>query len=337
MARCKLIQVMNFWTCAILLGILIYHLPASAASFDCTKTITLREKLICQDPELSSLDAQLGSKYKERLNLLSPKGAKLFRNSERHWLHFVSIVCPDSQNFRKDSLHNLKDCLSEEYRDRLKQLDMVGQKIGPFVFNRIDIYAAKPAPDKDGSRSGFYYQHTAYPQIDNIENSMTKLWNKQMERSLRLDDCGIYGDYDTYYKMGYASDKLISMTSAEETYCHGAPHGFGGSQTINTILIPSPHRLNSSDVFGSGQDWKAKLQKLFMEDLQKQGWKPRSACDKENALEIFLDPNRWLFTDKGIEVDFGPYEVCAYACTPRPVTVSWDSIRPLLVQNFMHP
>lgn len=329
----------QFWLCMVLIGTQAIHLPVLAASFDCATAKTSQEKLICQDYELSNLDTQLGVKYEERLKLLSLSGAKLFRSSERRWLHFISIVCSVDHGSWGDRFHNPRICLTKEYRDRLEQLNMVGQKIGPFVFNRIDIYAAEPAPDKNGWRTGFYYQHAAYPQIDHIENTTTNLWNKQMMKPLPTGECdGGKGDFDTDYKMGYASNRLISMTWMVDTYCHGTPHGFGGPQLVNTVLYPTPHRLISNDVFGSGQDWKPKLQALFMNELLKQGWKPRTGTDdKLYALKAFINPDRWLFTDKGIELDFKLYEVCAYACTPQPVTVSWESIKPLLSPTSVVP
>ena len=332
-------QFMNFRSYVIFLGFLICHLSVFAASFDCANAMTPREKIICQDPELSALDAQLGSKYEERLQLLSPEGARLFRRSEHNWLHFISMVCPIAQTSPSNPLDSPKYCLSREYKDRISQLNMVGQKLGAFVFNRIDLYAAEPATDKSGWRHGFYYQHVAYPQIDNPTNSISKLWNKKVKKNLSsLGGCdGIYGDYDEDYKIGYASDTVISMSWLSSIYCHGTPHGFGGPTPVNIALLPVPHDLVSRDLFGPGQDWKPKLQALFMDGLRKEGWKLRSAGDSSRDLKIFTDPSRWLFTDKGIEVDFRVYEFCPHACAPDPVTVSWKSLKPLLHSTLAMP
>ena len=331
-------QFMNFRSYVIFLGFLICHLSVFAASFDCANAKTPREKIICKDPELSALDAQLGSKYEERLKLLSPEGVKLFQRSEHNWLHFISTVCPIARNSKSDNWHNPKECLTQEYMTRLKEINMVGQKIGPFIFNRIDLYAARIAPDQDGSRSGFYYQHVAYPQIDNQLNEISTHWNRMMEKKLESNgDCGRYGDYNKDYEIGYASNILISMTWFDGAYCHGTPHGFGGSQPVTIALTPVPHKFTSSDLFGSSQDWKPKLQAFFMDGLLKEGWKPKSQQDKKTALEIVIDPSRWLFTEKGIEVYFQPYEICEYACTPQPVTVSWKNIKPLLHSALVVP
>lgn len=57
----------NRWFILSLFGWLVMVLPAQAASFDCTKTVTKVEKLICANAELSKLDEELSSAYQTAL------------------------------------------------------------------------------------------------------------------------------------------------------------------------------------------------------------------------------------------------------------------------------
>lgn len=330
---------------ALIALLVAFQSPGSGASFECTKTASPRERLICADQTLSNLDSQLSLKYKETRALLSPSGAKSLQDSQKKWLRFVSVVCPLSRTTSTNSWNTPTNCLQREYRYRIADLSRV-QQAGPFVFNRVDLFAAEPSSDTSddsGSRSGFRTRHVGYPQIDGLDTSATRVLNKLYARTLSdiaTNDCGSDGDDDIDYRITSASKKLISITWSRYTYCHGTAHGFGSSRTENIVLQPAPHKLNSADLFGSGTDWVPKLQALFWDGLQKQGWSPPTAQEdsiKDGILQIVVDPERWQFTEDGIEVGFMPYEGGCYVCSPQPVTVSWDSLKPLLVQHAPIP
>lgn len=299
-----------------------------AASFDCAKASKPREKLICDDQALSDLDSQLGHLYQERRSLLTAHGAELLQKSEQNWLRFVATVCPTGPF--------PKACLQRQYQDRLKQLSMVGQKQGPFVFNRIDLFAAGNSNDDNSATPGFWTQHVGYPQIDNIATPATEAWNMGARRDLANgDDCeNGHGDDDVDYVVGYASDRMISTQWSDYAYCHGTPHGFGGSKTENLVLDPSLHKFEPADLFGPGKDRVPKLQSLFWDSLLAQGWKPENEGNKAEILGIVVAADRWLFTDKGITVSFNSYEGGCYACTPQPATVSWENLKPLVSASF---
>lgn len=306
--------------------------PIMAASFDCAKASKPREKLICDDQALSDLDSQLGHMYQERRSLLSPRGAELLQKSEQSWLRFVTAVCPVDTDKSVPVA-----CLQRQYQGRLKQLSLVGQRLGPFVFNRIDLFAAGASRDDNVSTPGFWTDHVGYPQIDNITTPVAEAWNQNAKRDLANgDDCDSgHGDDDVDYVIGFANGSMISTQWSDYTYCHGTPHGFGGSKTENLVLEPNLHGFEPADLFGHGNAWVPKLQTLFWDALSAQGWNPQNEGDKAEILGIVVTAGRWLFTDKGITVSFNSYEGGCYACTPPPVTVSWENLKPLVSANFV--
>ncbi len=85
------------------------------ASFDCTKTKSHIEKVICQDEELSHLDEKLDSVYKEALvngthyDFYTPN-AKKMQQAQRQWIK------------KRDTCHVDVDCLVDMYRSRLSDL-----------------------------------------------------------------------------------------------------------------------------------------------------------------------------------------------------------------------
>ncbi len=57
---------------------------AQAVSFDCQKAKTFIEKAICQNPDLSDLDDELGSQF--QLALTDNKNPDLFKKQQLAWL-----------------------------------------------------------------------------------------------------------------------------------------------------------------------------------------------------------------------------------------------------------
>ncbi len=307
-------------------------------SFNCANAISARETAICGDPALSVLDGQLGRLYRERSGLLSPQGAKLLQESERSWLRFVGVVCSRDDPGKKPWL-NKTFCLKRQYNVRISQLQTTVQKIGPFIFNRIDLYAARPSDEETGSATGFYIQHTSYPQIDNSLSPDVLAWNRTNVRSLPTDgDCGP-GDYDNDYEVGFANARFVSLSWTESTYCHGTAHGFHDIKSANTILTPSLRSLTARDLFAPGEGWRSALKERFWNALTQTGWRPpdNQPLVKQELESAVTQPGRWLFTKEGLQVAFVSYEGGCYACTPQPVTLPWSELKPLLSKTAVAP
>ena len=307
-------------------------------SFDCTQATSAREKVICGDLALSALDGELGRLYRDKGALLSPEGAKLLQESERSWLHYIGIVCSSDDPDGKPWLSR-KWCLTRRYNERVKQLQAAAQRVGPYVFNRIDVYAARPSGDETGSSTGFYIQHAAYPQIDNAKSPEARAWNKANVRDLPTEgDCGP-GDYDVEYELGYANAHFVSVKWTDSTYCHGTAHGFGGVKTANTVLSFPLRSLRAKDLFGPGESWASSLKERFWTALIQSGWRApeNQPAIKQQLASDFIKPDRWLLTKDGLQVAFGSYEGGCYACTPRPITLPWSELKPLLSKSAIAP
>lgn len=316
-------------------GSLALPAAASAASFDCTRTKSPREQLICRESELSRLDEQLGRTYEERRARLSDHGAELLQRSEVSWLRFVTTVCPVSASADADSSQRAKDCLLGKYRERLDQLSKVGQKIGPFLFNRLDFYAALPASDTSGSTPGFYIDHVAYPQIDNAASPQVSAWNRLVEKNLSQGNGGedVDTDTETDYEIGDVRDHVISVQWTNFEYAHGAAHGMYSIAAQNMVLFPNVRPLKAEDLFGTDKDWAKKLQDVFWAALLANGWSPPENQAESVKTEIgseVIRPDKWLITKEGLQVSFSAYEGGCYACNPGPVTASWTALKPLL-------
>jgi uncharacterized protein len=317
-------------TWRVFLAMSVCHVPftAAAASFDCAKARTPHEHAICQHPALSELDARLGMLYQSRLALLSKPGVEALQRSQQQWLRFIRTVCPLASPSGKPDVDAAVACLSGEYEQRLRQLDVVGRKLGPFVFTRVDMYKAAPATDDFGHHPGFYTQHVAYPQIDAPATPVAQAWNKRQETALQEgpDPC----DEDQDYSLGYANDRLISVRLTESSYCHETPHGTWTALGSNTVLLPSMHELTAAELFGEKNDWQARLKALFAQALAQQDPDDRNDDNQENVLAVATSPRSWTFDGTGLTVAFSAYDGGCYVCTPAPLTVPWRKLKPLL-------
>ena len=313
---------------------------ALAASFDCGKATSPRERVICGSGVLSELDGQLGRVYAARRALLSADGRALLQISERNWLGYVATVCPLSAPGQAGVRRKAEDCLQGRYQERLAQLTEVGRRMGPFVFNRVDLFAAEPAADDGGQVAGFDVQHLSYPQIDAPMSAAARAWNTQNARSLgKGDDCG-QGDEDTSYVLGLANARLISVQWTEYLYCHGTPHGMFGVKTQNIVLSPSFRQMTVQDMFGPDDGWMVHVQALFWDALRKKGWRPPAntvALSKSEIDSAVVRLDRWMFAPDGVSVGFSAYEGGCYACTPPEVTVSYGDLRPYLLATAPVP
>ena len=47
----------------------------------------------------------------------------------------------------------------------------------------------------------------------------------------------------------------------------------------------------------------------------------------DSIAQWVTDPSRWNFVDDGLEVQFQPYEVTAYAAGAPSVTIPWEKLQ----------
>ncbi len=111
-------RYLKYWVMVVGLMAINVH----AASFDCSKSETNVEKMICASPDISDLDDQVGSLYKWAQEHSSD--IKSLKSAQRTWLKGKRNLCMDN------------DCLSQAYKDRIDELSRI---------------IAPPAPDHAGT------------------------------------------------------------------------------------------------------------------------------------------------------------------------------------------
>ena len=110
---------------------------ASAASFDCAKARSPMEKLICSDAQLSTLDEQLNTAFKEAI--ARSKARPQLVQWQREWLKSYEVTqCKDAR------------CLAKEFTDRVALLQSVAPATAPSAeWNGAYTRYVNGKPDKD--------------------------------------------------------------------------------------------------------------------------------------------------------------------------------------------
>ncbi len=91
-----------------LTALMMFISTAQAVSFNCQKAKTFIEKAICQNPELSDLDDELGSLY--QLALTDNKNPAVFKKQQLGWLK------------QRDTCQTV-DCVKKSYKQRIATLN----------------------------------------------------------------------------------------------------------------------------------------------------------------------------------------------------------------------
>jgi uncharacterized protein len=316
---------------------------AHAASFDCKAAKSPTEKAICASPKLSALDERMARDYDRAVHALSAAGAAQLKESQRNWLRFATRVCATRAAAQRGE--HAGQCLETEYARRLDQLAQAGVRIGPFVFNRLDWYAAALVKvEEAGPRPGFVTDHVGYAQIDAPLDAATTAWNATQRHdgptrppsadpdSDTPPDSEGASDEDLDFTLGCVSDRFISLSQDSSEYDHGAAHPMTSHEVHNALLVPALRKMTAGDLFAANSGWKDKLPRLFWQSLQRDpdADKDSPPSVKEAVLAAGANPERWLLTPTGLQISFDSDEGGCHACNPGPITVPWATLKPML-------
>jgi uncharacterized protein YecT (DUF1311 family) len=116
----------KLWQWRLLLGTLLSPISTTAASFDCSQAKRTLEVLICADPELSSLDGQMGEAYSAARSTVPKKSneAAGLLSEQRTFLKNRTDIChiPGNPVLPKRDTSRMITCLKGLYTLRLNEL-----------------------------------------------------------------------------------------------------------------------------------------------------------------------------------------------------------------------
>lgn len=156
----------------VLFYFVMYLVPSfsQAYSFDCRRATTRIDRVICAVPELSRLDEDMASQYRDAIRV--SKNAELQRKRHMAWLK-SRVSCSDSR------------CLVEMYRARISELEAVNSSSG-----------------SNDSLAGVWVQ--VYPCVKNCADS----FRDQFELRIQQTGIRVCGQHLSTAQMGNRVDEI---------------------------------------------------------------------------------------------------------------------------------
>lgn len=330
----------------IALGFLMLLLAvpvASAASFDCSNASTAFERAICEFPELSRQDEILAKAYATALGGLSKKATAIVQTGQREWLAFAERACTDDAQPQDDAYgKDDVNCLDQLFSNRIAWLEESRMRSGRRIY-QVDRYLVMPDPDAaEDSWNKVAVKEFSSPRIDGTDAEAIA-FNALMDKSTAKLGFPPGSDFETDPAADAMTDnqvrttveaitsRRISLSINDWWYGHGAAHG-NYTITYFHFLTQENRALAASDIF-AGEDWKQPLKELVLAELNRTiegGIWPESVDDID---EYVTETRRWNFSDRGLIVQFQPYEVTAYAFGAPKVTIPWDALSQYLAAS----
>jgi uncharacterized protein len=308
---------------ALLLASLPFALPGHAASFDCTRAAASFERAVCADPQVSAADTAMAQRYAQALAQLSDAGKRIVQYGQRQWLRYARTLC-----IGHPVPGTVAECLQRAYDERLDDLKLAAVRAGPYLFSRIDFYAAAN-PDEAGVLSE---GQIAVPRIDAPLTPATLAWNQVMAQRFastsRSAGCdGPSGDYATNYKIGGVTRTTINIVTSDSMYCHGTAHPYGAYKSLTYIMAPAPHLLQATDVFRPDTAWRAFLVKRSAQKLQAEY--AASPIDLKALDEAVRTPEAWTIDRTGLGIKVRALNVGA-GPGMVDIAIPWADLQPFL-------
>ncbi len=232
---------------------LVISAATQAASFDCGKATSKMERLVCSDPQLSSLDEALAKEYKLARARLSPSASIKFVGSQRSWLRFYASYCFVNHDASPADLAQSKRCLVDAYSDRIKELKTTGKLIeGMKTFVVIES-----ALNVSAAEQSIYAIQRNYLQLDS-DTATAQAINHYLSFPNKIDP-DITRGYESYIvRLTTLSQDWLLKTNQWETMTGAYPNS-GTACGVYAISHARPLRI--TDIF-SDPAWTSVAKKF---------------------------------------------------------------------------
>lgn len=316
---------------AAVLASLSLSAPVGAASFDCAKASSPREKSVCSDESLSKADEEIAAYYASALKRLSAEGAERLRTGQRSWLAFLGKACPAGS----------VECLAPWYEERVTFLrDAVKEEGGNTYLVSDDWHFVAPAREGEEEITGandMRYRQQLHFAIDAPESEGERAFNAEIEQHGNDLWTGFDGEMrmDTRISLNGATDGLVSADLFIWQFPLGAAHGFGAAAHVN-FRLDEARLLRASDLFAR-DGWEEALAKMVLAELRANEDLIFFDGLDETVRGMAAKPENWVLAAEGLGVNFPVYSIGPYAMGDRTVTVPWEKLEDWLAEPAPFP
>jgi hypothetical protein len=144
--------------------------------------------------------------------------------------------------------------------------------------------------------------------------------------------------YESDYVVTLATNDLVSVAFGVSTFGEGAAHPMHYTVVFNYDLRAG-RQLKLADLFRPNSDYLKVISDYAIKDLTKQigaetsGGEPDTDWIREGAGPKEENYRSWNLSDKGLEINFDPYQVASYADGPHEVVIPLSVLKNVLDPN----
>lgn len=317
-------------------------MPGAAASFDCARAATPFEHAICDIPALSAADDRLAKTFATATGGLTKASVELMRADQRGWLDFAQRACTDDAQRMSQGTYDDTggSCLVAVFNTRSAALER-SRMIDGHRFYVQSLYQALPDP-YEADNADSYWKVASHalvmPQLD-ADDPLAVPFNRFVQQHADTqselmalaggDDAGgLDASSDTSVTLAIndmGGSSRITLAVTTYWYGHGAAHGNAGIGYLH-YLTAEDRELVAGDIF-AGDDWADTLVDLAWAQLQAEHGEWLQVETAGDIAEAVVQPTRWdLSNDRGLVIQFQPYEVSAYAYGAPTITIAWSKL-----------
>ncbi len=244
----------------LLLVVIVFswEIGAHAASFDCGKAVTVIDKTICAERELSNLDDTLTRSYKDALAKSRQKD--VLKSEQRAWLTNVRNKCGDTT------------CLKRVYRERITAID--------------SLIGAKPDLPRDVQAQGDIRYHSfpvrntkiLFPKLVHFKDKtvMNKI-NHQIDELTKGFGCDdgstkpsttkTTDEFSVKSSVTYAENDVFSIYASAQYFCGGSPYPTNDANISATFDLRTGKKVEFKDLFTNYAANENEVLKIIAERL----------------------------------------------------------------------
>ena len=286
--------------------------------------------------------------YRSILHAVPASFQEELRADQRAWIRRRATECPyrdpEQRTYLESCILGRENARTDALKERF--LERSGIR---FAWHAVYREAPGDSNAEDpGDRPGSL--EAAWPEALSAQPEWTA-WNKAIAEKVRATaglpsptasatelknwepEAGM--DASVATSIHFFGSRLVSSAITGFWDGHGA-HPNHDSLEFNWLLHQQ-RVLRPEDIFRADSQWANALFEATEQYLQKavDGYDPQDTA--KTLHKIISNSENWRIDEKGLSIVFQPYAVACYACTPEPLTMSWEQLRPLLNADFTVP
>jgi uncharacterized protein len=307
---------------------------AAAAPDPCAGSGNFRADVICKNPALAALDAQVRERLATQATAADPSAVGSLEAEHDRWLEATRIACGVINGSPPDQ--DQTTCLDQRLNARLGEVQNVIQQSGGFTFRRVEDVSATAVSASAAAASGLgdmaptaITRQISYPQIGGEQTPAIARFNElvRQEPRFRLED---QTSETVNYQIAFAGDELISVKFEILDEPLGAPHGTVELRAV-TVNMRAGAPLSAADVFRTGSGWENFVTRRVLVDLTRQMESAEFVPSERDVRETVTKPQNWLVTENAMVLLLAPLSFAGPQVDGgQEIAIPWSQLRPYL-------